>query len=76
MAGVTETLVPKRRRGGEVGAGSSGGGGWQSVEIARTISAKGDSPGPRVLDRKTERVKFYRTVIITSKLSNRKKVTD
>ena len=73
--GVAESLVPKSGRSDEVGVRSSGGGGWgQGVEVAVTIAACDHAPRPEVLDRKTQSIKFYGAIIVTRKLSNRKKV--
>ena len=67
--------MPKSGRSDEVDVRSSGGGGrGQGVEVTDTIVACDHMPHPEVLDRKTQSVKFYGAMIVTSKLSNRKKV--
>ena len=40
------------------------------VKIASTIAAKHHASGQDILDRKTESVKFDRTVVISSELTN------
>ena len=47
-----------------------------SVEVAVTIAAKHLASGLDILNRETKSVKFYGTVVITGKLSNREQVTD
>ena len=72
---VTESLVPKSGQSDEVGVRDSDGGGRdQGVEVADTIATCDHAPRPEVLDKKAQSVKFYGAMIVTRKLSNRKKV--
>ena len=48
--------------------------GGEGVEVATTIAAKSHAPRLLVLDRKTESVKFNRTIIVTGELTNGKKI--
>ena len=72
--GMTQTSVPQRSRGdcGDVGMKVGVVGGWgYGLEIARAIAANDHASRPEVLNRKTKRVKFDRTCIISSKLTYR-----
>ena len=51
-------------------------GGREGVEVASTIAAKRHAFGQKILHRKTQSVKFNGTVVIPSKLANRKKVAN
>jgi hypothetical protein len=46
------------------------------VEVSIAIAMKNHMSGLEVLDRKTKSVKFNGTTIITSELSNRKKISN
>ena len=75
--GVTETLVKqiggdcacKRTRARRC---------WSShrVQIAGGITAQDHRPSPEILDRETKEVKFNRNRVVSTDLSNRKKVFD
>jgi hypothetical protein len=69
---VAEAVMPEGRRGGEAAGGRWCGG--EGVEVATTIAAKNHAPRLRILDRKTTRVKFNGTSIVTGELTNREKV--
>ena len=74
---MTEMMMPSGGRDGEAGVWSSGGGGcWEGVEVTITIAAKHLASGLDILNRETKSAKFYGTVVITGKLSNREQVTD
>jgi len=69
-AGMTKTVMP------EVG-GDGNASVWsrrcsrEGVKITSTIAAKHHASGQDILDRKTKSVKFYRTVVISSKLTDK-----
>jgi hypothetical protein len=68
-AGMTKTVMPEVGGDGEAGVWSrtcSGDG----VKVASTIAAKHHAPGWDILDRKTKSVKFDRTVVAPSELTN------
>jgi hypothetical protein len=44
---------------------------WNGVEILVAIAPKEDRFGLEILNRKTRNIKFNRTIIVASKLSNR-----
>ena len=55
--------------------GSGGSYIWcDGLEIARAIAAKHHASGRDILDRKAKCVKFDRTIVVTCKLTNGKKV--
>ena len=64
---MTKVMMPKGGCDGETGVSSSGSGGWEGVEVTVTIAAKHHASGLDILDRKTNGVKLYGTVIITCK---------
>jgi hypothetical protein len=68
-AGMTKMVMPEV--GGDGGAGMrSGRCSGDGVKVASTIAAKHHAPGQDILDRKTKSVKFDRTVVVPSKLTN------
>ena len=68
--------MPKVTGDGECGCGGVTLVAMKGVEVARTIGAKEDLPGSKVLQRETKRVKFNRTIVITDKLSCATEVLD
>ena len=69
-AGMTKTVMPEV--GGDGNAGMwSGRRSREGVNITNTIAAKHHASGRDILDRKTKRVKFYRAVVVPSKLTDR-----
>jgi hypothetical protein len=62
---------------GGVGGGDEAEGGWRAgacgelVEGPRTIAAYDHAPSAKILNGKTERVKFHRYIIINGKLASR-----
>jgi len=73
---MTKTLMPQGGRGSKKGMGSSGHCSSNGVQVAITIAAKYHASRPEVLHRKTKGIKFNGTTIVTSELSNRKKVAN
>jgi hypothetical protein len=74
-AGMAEaTVLGSRGRSGHKDAQHQGH--LQGVERPRAVTAKKSSLGMEILHRNTERVKFNKNTIISSKLSNRKEVFD
>ena len=71
---MTEALVPQGGEHGEVGVWCSRGGGLKGVEVAVTIEMKNHALRVEVLNRKAESVKFNGITIVSSKLTNRKKI--
>ena len=68
-AGMTKTVMPEV--GGDSNAGVwSGRCGREGVKITSTIAAKHHASGRDILDRKTKSVKFDRTVVVPSELTN------
>ena len=55
---------------GEAGVWRGGCSG-DGVKVASTIAAKHHASGRDILDRKTKSVKFYRAVVVPSKLTDR-----
>jgi hypothetical protein len=64
--------MPEGRRGGSGCEGGGGGNGCnkERVEVTRTIAPGDHAPGLKILHRKTERVKLYRTIIISGEATN------
>jgi hypothetical protein len=73
MTGMTETTVPCIMSCGG-GSESTGRRTLESVKLPRTVTPKKFTPSKKVLHRETKRVKIDRTVIISSKLTNRDKI--
>jgi hypothetical protein len=73
---MTEASMPNGGGDGESGERRSGSGGGKHVEVAGTIAAKHHATTRNILNRETKGVKFNRTVIVTSKLTYGKKVTN
>jgi hypothetical protein len=73
VAGVSKAAMPKRDGGDD---GVSFGEGWlvKRVEWSGAIASKNHDPGGKSLHRKTERVKFNGTIVVSSKLSNRHEI--
>jgi hypothetical protein len=73
---VSEATMPSGRgRGGHKSAGAGGGRReLQGVERSRTVTAKEEVPGTKILHRDTKRVKFNRNKIISGELANGQKV--
>jgi hypothetical protein len=69
MTRVTEATMPNIMRGG--GRGESTGH-WvlEIIKLPRTIAPKKLTPGKKVLHRKSERVKIYEAIIISSELTD------
>ena len=69
-AGMTKTVILEV--GGDGNAGVwSGRRSRECVKIASTIAAKHHASGRDILDRKTKSVKFYRAVVVPSKLTDK-----
>jgi hypothetical protein len=72
---ITKAMVPEfGRRSGE-----EGGGDWwkvKRVEGGRAIAPGDHAPGPKVLHRKTKRVKFNKARIIGGEFTSRNKIGD
>ena len=69
-AGMTKTVMPEV--GGDGNVGMWGGRcSREGVKITSTIAAKHHVSGRDILDRKTKSVKFYRAVVVPSKLTDR-----
>ena len=49
---------------------------WEGVEIIVAVAAKGHLPKVEILNGETQSVKFDKTMVVASKLTNRKKVTN
>jgi len=68
-AGMTKTVMLEVGGDGDAGV-------WsirrsrEGVKVTNTIAAKHHASGQDILDRKTESVKFDRTVVISSELTN------
>jgi hypothetical protein len=73
MTGMTEATVPCIMSGGG-GSESTGRRALESVKLPRTVTPKKFTLSKKVLHRETKRVKIDRTVIISSKLTNRDKI--
>jgi hypothetical protein len=73
MTGTTEAMVPCIMSGGG-GSESTGRRALESVKLPRTVTLKKLTPSKKVLHRETKRVKIDRTIIISSKLTNRDKI--
>jgi hypothetical protein len=73
MTGMTEATVPCIMSGGG-GSESTGHRALESVKLPRTVTPKKFTPSKKVLHRQTKRVKIDRTVIISSKQTNRDKI--
>ena len=69
---MTKATVPHGGGCCKEGAGSRLGSRQDGVENARAIAAKNHASHLGFLDRETKGVKFYRTTIITGKLTNGK----
>ena len=69
-AGMTKTVMPEVDGDSDVGVWS-GRCSREGVKITSTIAAKHHASGRDILDRKTKRVKFYRAVVVPSKLTDR-----
>ena len=69
-ARMTKTVMPEVGGGGNVGVWS-GRCSREGVKITSTIAAKHHASGRDILDRKTKSVKFYRAVVVPSKLTDR-----
>ena len=66
---MTKTVMPEV--GGDGNAGVwSGTRSREGVKVTNTIAAKYHASGRDILDRKTKSVKFDRTVVISSELTN------
>ena len=69
-AGMTKTVILEV--GGDGNAGMwSGRHSREGVKVASTIAAKHHASGRDILDRKIKTVKFYRAVVVPSKLTGR-----
>jgi hypothetical protein len=73
MTGMTEVTVPCIMSGGG-GSESMGHRALESVKLSCTVTPKKLTPSKKVLHRETKRVKIDRTIIISSKLTNRDKI--
>jgi hypothetical protein len=72
-ARMTKTVMPEVGGDGDASMWSGRCSG-DGVKIASTIAAKHHAPGQDILDRKTKSVKFDRTVVISSELTNSEQV--
>lgn len=70
---MTEVVMPEVGAGGNVGMWSGRCCG-DGVKFASTIAAKHHTLGRDILDRKTKSVKFDRTVVVSSELTNRQQI--
>lgn len=66
---MAKTPMPKVTGDGECGSGGVTLVAMKGVEVARTIGAKEDLPGSKILQRETKAVKFNRTIVIMDKFS-------
>ena len=64
---MTKTVMPEVGGDGDAGVWS-GRRGREGVKVASTIAAKHHASGRDILDRKMKSVKFYRAVVVPSKL--------
>ncbi|GKF53688.1 hypothetical protein Tco_0160598, partial [Tanacetum coccineum] len=70
---MTEALVPHGSTCEEESSrGSLRLGNW--IDITRAVTSKEDITSQEILHRKTKRVKFYSTIIVPSKLTNRNEI--
>jgi hypothetical protein len=69
-AGMTKTVMPEVGGDGDASV-RSGRCSRDCVKVASAIAAKHHAPGRDILDRKTKRVKFDRTIVVPSELANR-----
>jgi len=69
-AGMTKTVMSEVGGDGNVGVWS-GRCSMEGVKITNTIAAKHHASGRDILDRKTKSIKFYRVVVVPSKLKDR-----
>jgi len=69
-ARMTKTVMPEVGGDGDVGMWS-GRRSREGVKVASTIAAKHHASGQDILDRKTKSVKFYRAVVVPSKLTDK-----
>ena len=49
---------------------------WECVEVTVTVAAKGHLPRVEIFNGETHSVKFDRTMVVASKLTDQKKVTN
>jgi hypothetical protein len=47
---------------------------WESVKVTVAVAAKGHLPRVEIFNGETQSIKFDRTMVVTGKLTNRKKV--
>ena len=66
---MTKTVMPEVGGDGNVGVWS-GRCSREGVKVTSTIAAKYHASGRDILDRKTKSIKFDRTVVISSELTN------
>ena len=72
-AGITKTVMSEV--GGDGNAGVwSGRRNREGVKVTITIAAKYHASGRDILDRKTKNIKFYRAVVVPSKLTDRQEI--
>ena len=67
---MTKTVMPEVGGDGDAGVWSGRCSG-DGVKIASTIAAKHHASGRDILNRKTKSIKFYRAVVVPSKLMDR-----
>ena len=66
---MIKTVMPEVGGDGEAGVWSGRCSG-DGVKVANAIAAKHHAPGRDILDRKTKSIKFDRTIVISSELTN------
>jgi hypothetical protein len=74
---MAEAAMPQGCGQSKVGMGSgSARDSWESVDVTVAVATKCHLPRVEVFNGETQSVKFDGTVVVTSKLTNRKKVTN
>ena len=69
--------MPQSRLQSKVGMGSGNvRDSWESLEVTITVARKGHLPGVEIFNGETHCFKFDKTMVVASKLMNRKKVTN